>query len=60
MKKLITIITLSLTLLIPASSYAWGGYACGLEPLKPMGCLNGQAMCVCDDFNNCNWVFVGC
>lgn len=30
---------------------------CGIEPIPPFGCLDGQAICVCDE-DGCSWYWV--
>lgn len=38
--------------------FASGYYTCGIPPLRPIGCLHCERICVCDLNNNCFWVFV--
>lgn len=53
MKKIIIMIML----LIPG--FAMAG-VCTVEPLPPIGCINGVPQCVCDGMGNCQWFFIGC
>lgn len=32
---------------------------CGIEPITPIGCINGKAVCVCDQ-DKCWWIWTDC
>ena len=32
--------------------------ACGIRPLPPIGCGDGEAVCICDENNNCSWSWI--
>lgn len=51
---------IAITLLLLTSS-AGANINCGLKPLKPLGCSSkAYATCQCDQYGNCQWVWVGC
>lgn len=56
MKKMVLILVTFLSLIFETSAYA---SSCGIQPFKPLNCLNGQAVCQCNGIS-CSWYFVGC
>jgi len=48
-------------LTITNSANAFGG-GCGYRPIKPMACLNGKFICLCDPKSGtvCEWLLMNC
>ena len=53
---MVLILVTFLSLIFETSAYA---SSCGIQPFKPLNCLNGQAVCQCNGIS-CSWYFVGC
>lgn len=34
------------------------GYGCGFKPFPPLGCDRDDAVCICDEDGDCNWIFI--
>lgn len=68
MKALLAVFLLALSIPAQAKPMAeqtpapWkiAGLTCGFRPFTPVGCSKGSAVCVCDEYGSCNWVWVGC
>lgn len=60
MKKLVLILTVfaAIAALYAAQNIACANYACGLKPLPPLGCSMSDAVCICDNAGNCQWVWI--
>lgn len=58
MKKFVFILTTAL--LLSGVANAQFSHNCGLQPYKPLSCMNGYATCSCDYDGNCHWEFSGC
>lgn len=46
---------LMLILGIPQGHHYLG---CGIKPIAPIGCTSDDAVCICDNNGNCEWMFV--
>jgi hypothetical protein len=45
-------------LIILTATPAHANLACGIPPIPPIGCSRDQAICLCNDYGNCEWVFM--